>query len=152
MRLDPISSLADLAFKAIANKYYKQLAVISAQYLVVGSKPITFEDAMTALSKLRIEYGVTTCKAVCDEINERRKYVKEDPIPAPPAAAVIAPEPAKTVEQEVMEKLKKKGMTEQEEMSWKQFWESVSTEDEDEYRHRHSNYTPDWSDEDYSYR
>ena len=125
MRLEPISSLADLVFKAGKNHYYKQLATLGVEY-IGGNTPKTFEEAMELLCKYARDYP--TCYNVCAAVNERRNYVKEDPKPAP---AVVAPQPAtpKTVGEklargcydEIVAELKKKDSDEQ----WTNLWQSI---------------------------
>ena len=95
MRLDPITSLADLEFKAKTNKYYKQLAILGAEYMyIVGTKPPSFEEAMDGLCKIAKEHNPNSCGSICATVNEVRNRVKEDVPPRPPIVAPV--EPAKS--------------------------------------------------------
>jgi hypothetical protein len=92
MDLPSVTSLADLAFKAKTNKYYRQLAVISAKYLAgnyyssVQGRPVTdtvFESSFNYLIRKWKEDGYENCATVCATINDLRCQVLPEPEPRP---------------------------------------------------------------------
>jgi hypothetical protein len=82
MTLERITSLADLVFKAKTNKYYKQLAIISARHLDISEHPETYEQAIIIIAKVTLKHNPDSCSDVVDAINSYRYDVKEDR-PAP---------------------------------------------------------------------
>jgi len=93
MNLNPVSSIADLVFKAKTNPYYRQLAVLTSKYM--GSidswrryrgKEITekqYDDAIKNLSFYVLPMpkknlnDVLTCDNVCQTLNDLRYSVME---------------------------------------------------------------------------
>jgi CBS domain-containing protein len=104
MFLEKITSLADLVFKAKTNKYYKKLAIMTAQWLGYDNQA-TYEIAMNTLYKVALLQGEKGCLPVVDAVNNLRCEVYEDPEP------VAAPIIDESIKKEKEEKLfKKKGV------------------------------------------
>jgi hypothetical protein len=95
MNLENVKSLADLAFKAKSNKYYKQLLILSYTYDQgiekwdkFKGKPITdeaFNRALAYYSK-HVKNDCINCGSVCNNIMRFASYViEEKPIKKKPA-------------------------------------------------------------------
>lgn len=94
MKLDAVTSLADLAFKAKTNKYYQQLTIIVYRYLISGTPPLGgWSEALESLNNYSIHCSPNDCKEVVQYTNDLRIRVKEEKPPAP----VVAPTAPATV-------------------------------------------------------
>lgn len=79
MILSRVTSLADLVFKAKTNKYYKILAIITAEYLEGSLKQKTYENAMNTLYRVARTHNPDTCFDIVETINSFRDKVEKDP-------------------------------------------------------------------------
>ena len=78
MTIDPITSLADLEFKAKTNKYYKQLAIIGCNQYMFGNKKVrTYPAAIKALHIISINHNPNSCDAVVYGVNSYRDKIRE---------------------------------------------------------------------------
>jgi hypothetical protein len=78
MKLDCVTSLADLAFKAKTNKYYQQLVMLAYYRYVfnsTGTQP-TWEEALKSVNDVSVSYSPRSCCDVVFGINELRGAVK----------------------------------------------------------------------------
>ena len=114
MTLDSVTSLADLAFKAKTNKYYRKLVILTAQWLGYPDAT-TYELAMDTLYRVAHRYNPNDCLPVVRQVNNRRSDIKEDPEP------VVTPTVDELIKQKktdkIVEELKKKDEHESEENS-----------------------------------
>ena len=68
MTIPPVTSLADLEFKAKKSVYYKQLAVLGVQRIgYCGIK--TYPSAIKRLHRIAVERDGSTCDVVVYDIN-----------------------------------------------------------------------------------
>jgi hypothetical protein len=81
MTIDKVTSLADLAFKAKTNKYYKKLAIIAAEYLGGYFEQKTYEYAINTLYRVARFNDPNSCLSVVNAINNLRNRVEENPDP-----------------------------------------------------------------------
>ena len=80
MTLDKITSLADLVFRAKTNKYYKKLAIMTAEWLGY-TRQTTYEIALNTLYKVAATQGEAGCQPVVNAVNNLRSDLQEDPEP-----------------------------------------------------------------------
>ena len=79
MTLDKITSLADLVFRAKTNKYYKKLAIMTAEWIGY-TRQTTYEIALNSLYKVAA-IGEAGCQPVVNAVNNLRSDLQEDPEP-----------------------------------------------------------------------
>ena len=76
MTLDRVTSLADLAFKGKKNKYYRQLAILVADYY--GKSDVTWKDAINYLQEIAIQKtGEGCCVGITENANLFRGRCRE---------------------------------------------------------------------------
>lgn len=121
MTLDKVTSLADLAFKAKTNKYYRQLAVIGSAYFRgnslyrVQGKPVKDEVYAEALDFLVRQYksdGYDNCSTVVQRLNELTCEVVKEPEPKPEVKPEVVDASAlkKSMGEKIVAALKKKNL------------------------------------------
>ena len=101
MTLDKITSLADLVFRAKTNKYYKKLAIMTAEWLGY-TRQTTYEIALNTLYKVAATQGEAGCQPVVNAVNNLRSDLQED---LEPVAVPIVDE---SIKKEKDERLLKK--------------------------------------------
>jgi len=67
MIIGPVTSLADLEFKARTNKYYKQLAILGCDR--IGYNISNYERVMKRLHWCSVHWGYPSCEPIIQEIN-----------------------------------------------------------------------------------
>ena len=123
--LAKITSLADLVFKAKTNKYYKKLAIMTAEWLGYTNQT-TYEIALSNLYKVATQQS-EGCQPVVNAINNLRRDVREYPVATP-----IVDESIKREKDEQL--LKKKEEKKEENVSnWKTWPILENTFERDEY-------------------
>jgi hypothetical protein len=121
MTLDKVTSLADLAFKAKTNKYYRQLAVIASLYLRGNSfyriqgRPVkdeSYAEAMEFLVRHYKDDGYEDCSTVVQRLNELRGEVIKEPEPKPEVKPEVVDASAlkKSMGEKIIAELKKKNL------------------------------------------
>lgn len=112
MTLDRVTSLADLVFRAKTNKYYKKLAIITAEWLGYNCQT-TYEIALNSLYKVAATQGEAGCQPVVNAVNNLRSDIQEDP---EPVAVPIVDESIKKEKDEQL--LKKKEEAKESVSNW----------------------------------
>ena len=90
MILDKVTSLADLAFRGKTNKYYRQLAIIVANYY--GKSDSTWKDAIEHLQKIASVSNY--CLDIVRNANYFRNHCKETFVERPEQLE-LTPQPQK---------------------------------------------------------
>lgn len=67
MTLDRVTSLADLAFKGKTDKYYRQLAIITAAFY--GKGDLNWKGAIAFLNQVAIDNNPRSCESVVRDVN-----------------------------------------------------------------------------------
>ena len=80
MKLDCVTSLADLAFRAKSNKYYQRLIILAYRwYIKEPNYNIEWYEALTLINLKSICVNPLSCKEFVRGINSLRGHVENEP-------------------------------------------------------------------------
>jgi len=76
MTIKPVTSLADLEFKAKADKHYEQLAILGCKSLDWNSRIKTYPAAIKKLHQVAVNHDPNSCQAVIYHVNSGCNKIK----------------------------------------------------------------------------
>jgi len=107
MTIEPVTSLADLEFKAKADKHYEQLAVLGCKSIMYGTCRIrTYKNAIKKLHEIAVANRgyADSCQFIMKHVNSNCHRIVPI-VPQPPVCEVVKKLKAKNVRKKSIRKI-----------------------------------------------